>query len=256
MRRLLLLPVLALIFTVPTRADEEPRKVNFENIDVSGTVTDADGKPAAGVPVADYWTYDGAWKANGDVVSDAEGKFTLSIRTFPDQPARAYRVMAADAGRAAVVLAKVEELKAGVALALKPLVRVSAKLAADKDFPVEDGGYVNFYWKAPQTWMASTQIEKGAFSALLPAGSYSYMFRANAAYKYSRGSFDASGEKAELPAIELVVNPIARAYGKQAPAINISYVRNLPAELEGKGAQVTLAAFKGRWVLLDFWGFW
>jgi hypothetical protein len=76
--------------------------------------------------------------------------------------------------------------------------------------------------------------------------------------KFARKTFNVEPGKPalELAPIQLELTAIAKMYGNEAAPITISYVRNLPADLEKKGAQVTLADFKGRWVLLEYWGWW
>ncbi|MCA8913043.1 MAG: hypothetical protein KDB82_15185 [Planctomycetes bacterium] len=258
MQRLIWLLPLLLLLVVPAKADERPA-VKFENIDVKGIVVDADGEPVAGVAVSDYWSYgDGKWTASGDVKSDKEGRFTLTVRTFPAQPSRGYRIQAGDDTRGAVAVVTAKEMASELKLTVQPLVTVTGKLQAAEGFPANDGVYFNVYWKSPMLWMASTHTKEDSFTLTLPVGEYSYMFRAGEAYKYSRGTFEipAGKESLALDPIALTLNPLATFYGKQAPDINISYVRNLPEDLEAKGAQVKLADFKGRWVLIEFWGFW
>ena len=256
MRRLLtLIPVLALLLTVTVQAEERP-KVVVEDLQVSGIVLGADGKPAAGVSVSDSWKYDTTWQASGGTKTDADGKFTITVGSIPEQPARSCRIIAANETHAAIIFAKLDDLKSEIKLTLTPLVNVTAALKPTEGFPLTDGSYFSIYWDSPSFYMGYAAFKDGKVSIALPAGTYRYMFRAGRAYRYSRGSFEAKGEATDLGAIDLVVNPIALHYGKPAPAINISYVRNLPEDLEDKGAQVTLADFKGRWVMVEFWGFW
>jgi hypothetical protein len=272
MRRTLPLLLLALLMTLPARADEAPRKVNFESIEVTGSVVDANGKSVAGVPVSDAWSYDGAWSTKSETRSGEDGSFKITVRALPAQKERGYRILAADEKRAGSAFMRIDGLRKPVTLTLTPIVAVSATFDTEKEFPAKDGAYVNVFARlpfiyagtnpsfstSPEVWVASTRIKDGGFSINLPAGAYFMRFRASEAHKYTRAGLEVPTDSATyaMKPIELVVNPIARAYGKPAPAMAVSYVRNLPEDIEGKGGQVTLADFKGRWVMLEFWGFW
>ncbi|MCC7509146.1 MAG: hypothetical protein IT464_07200 [Planctomycetes bacterium] len=274
MRTVLSLAVLTLLF-LPARAQERPA-VKFENVEVSGITLDADGKPLAGISVADMWNYDGKWSANGGAKSDAEGKFTLTVRTFPDQPQRSYRIQAGDADSklGAVAIVKADALK-NLKFTLQPLVTVKGTLMGEEGFEPEAGGYVNVYWKAPPVWLCSTRLttqsakpdEKAVgqvvFELLLPVGEYSTLISAGEAFQYARPAISTLAGTAVTLDVPLKITALAKHYGKKAPAINVDFVRNLPSDIVGKRAArkgdpepVTLDTFKGRWVLLEFWGFW
>lgn len=275
MRTVLTLAVLTLLF-LPAEAQERPA-VKFENVEVSGITLDAQGKPMAGVSVADTWNYDGKWSANGGAKSDAEGKFSLTIRTFPDQPQRSYRIQAGDADSklGAVTVLKADALK-DLKFTLQPLVAVKGTLTGAEGFEPEAGGYVNVYWKAPPVWLCSTRLTaeraegpdekataKVVFDLLLPVGEYSTLISAGEAFQYARPAISTLAGTAVNLDVPLKVTALAKHYGKKAPAINVDFVRNLPSDIVGKIATrkgepepITLDTFKGRWVLLEFWGFW
>ncbi len=279
MRTVLTLAVLTLLF-LPAQAQERPA-VKYENIEVSGITLDADGKPLAEVSVADMWNYDGKWSANGGAKSDAEGKFTLTVRTFPDQPQRSYRIQAGDTeGKlGAVTILKADALK-DLKLTLQPLVAVKGTLKGEEGFEPEAGGYVNVYWKAPPVWLCSTRLTAEAakptegpdakeaaprvvFDLLLPVGEYSTLISAGEAFQYARPAISTLAGSAVTLDVPLKVTALAKHYGKKAPAINVDFVRNLPSDIvrkiatrKGEPEPVTLDTFKGRWVLIEFWGFW
>jgi hypothetical protein len=258
-RKLMLLAALMLL-VLPVTAQEAPPKVNIKEVEISGVTTNADGKPVADATIAEMWSFSaGAWKASGGTKSDADGKFALKVRTFPDQKTRAYRIQAIDAESklGAVSVVRAEGLASPFNFKLEPLVEVSAKLLDPEGAKVPDSFYANIYWANPQTHICGSIFASKAFSFNLPVGGYSYMISA-ADCKFARKTFkvEAGKEKLDVGPIQLELTPIALMYGKEAAPIAVSYVRNLPADLEKKGAQVQLGDFKGRWVLLEYWGWW
>lgn len=255
-----LLGVLVLLAVLPISAQDAPPKPKTEDVQVKGVTLDANGKPLAGMTVADMWTFDGTWKPKDGVKSDAEGKFALTVRTFPDQAAyRGYRIQAGDTdGKlSALAVVKADGLAAEFKLTLAPLCTVSATVVPPEGIEMKDGNYFTVYWKAPQTHICSARTKDRAATFSLPVGEYRYMLGA-ADCKYARGTFnvEAGRDKLELPPIKMEQTALSKMYGQQAAPISISYIRNLPADLDKKGAKVTLEDFKGRWVLMEFWGWW
>jgi hypothetical protein len=258
MRSLLLMAPCLLLCVSAIVAQERPAP-NFENITVTGVVHGEDGEPRAGVMVSDAWNYTGQWAPRGGATTDDEGRFSITVRTFPAQPQRGYRIQAGDADSTvgALRVLTAEQLREELQLSLQPLGEVKGTLKGVDDFEPADGGTVNAFVREPRLFVGSARVQSGAFSLKFPAGDYMLSIRAGHAFRpLNMAATVAAGETQDLGELQLELTPVAANYGKPAPALTIEHVRNLPEDLADKGADVTLADFKGRWVVLEFWGFW
>lgn len=263
MYRTALLCVAALALIVLPVVAQERRQVRIVEVEVKGTVVDAAGTPVAGILVAEFWVYDGTWKPRGEnaATTDKEGRFAASVRTLPDLPTRNHRIQAVDADstRAAVMFVSRESLGEEVKLVLQPLVSVSAKLVppegVELDGPVHVGASLAGE-RMPLLNMASSAAE--GVSLRLPPGKYAMRVSAGRNFKPVAQEFtvEAGKEKQELSPIQLKLTELAKLAGKEAPDITISHIRNLPADLADKGTEIKLKDFRGRWVMLEFWGWW
>jgi thiol-disulfide isomerase/thioredoxin len=84
----------------------------------------------------------------------------------------------------------------------------------------------------------------------LPPGRY--QLRGGESYRHvgiSREVTLAAGRTVDLGAIDLKLTTIARLFGKEPPAWHITDARGVPKD-------VRPSDFKGKWVVLDFWGYW
>jgi thiol-disulfide isomerase/thioredoxin len=84
----------------------------------------------------------------------------------------------------------------------------------------------------------------------LPPGSY--QLRGVADYRHADAMKDLRvepGRPVDLGAIDLKLTPIARMAGKEPPAWHVTDARGVPKD-------VRPSDFKGKWLVLEFWGYW
>ena len=99
--------------------------------------------------------------------------------------------------------------------------------------------------------VASSSSSESAFSLKLPAGSYEF---------YGYGSFTdyegvrkpvtlEAGKDLDIGAVKLKLTPIAQTLRQRATRVACHGTHGLKKD-------VTIADFKGKWLVIDFWGFW
>ena len=240
---------------------------------VTGRVVDAAGAPAAGVEVGTIWDYgDGKIKPFGGAKTDADGKFSFEAEFYGREGA----LIAIDADRKTGGLATVDPAKGQnkilqglnklvgepvkpttippvdpVEIRLGPLVRVHGNFdCPELDKPV---GWTNVYMMlaASKTRIAQCSSKESTFDLKLPAGSYLLN-------GYGSDSVKGMAQKLELKAdqpdldlatIHLAASPLGKMYGKEPPPLHITDARGISKDIK-------LSDFRGKWVIIDFWGYW
>jgi hypothetical protein len=243
MRQLTWLSILTLATITSTKAD---------TVVVSGRVADAAGKPITGAEVATFWTADdGAMKPIRGVKTDGDGKFRLECRLY----GRDQAVMAIDGerehGGLAVVAAK--DTERPLDIVVRPLVDVCGHFTCEETKLAP--GWTNVYLSLlpGRVRVVQCSSKESKFALKMPPGKYEF---------YGYGSFTdfegvtrevtlEQGKALEMGALDLELTPIARHYGKEPPKWHVADARGLP-----QGKDVTWKDFRGKWVILEFWGFW
>jgi hypothetical protein len=216
-----------------------------EQVKVTGRVVDAAGKPVVGVDVATLWNaendrmtpYKGA-------TTDADGRFTLS--TYPHLEA----LLALDKGRKAggLVLLDVKAADKPVEIKLAPLVYVHGQFFCkelNKRPP-----WTNVYMTAGRARFLYCISQEAKFSFRLPPGTYKFDGYGTDVQDLKKDiTLTADKPDVDLGTLDLPATIIARHVGKAPPPLHVTDARGLK-----KGVQ--LADLKGKWVLIEFWGFW
>jgi hypothetical protein len=214
--------------------------VRADGVTIRGRVVDADGKPVAGAEVAPGWLAEGdRMVANRGVKADAEGKFEYAaprlpfplMAITPDGRQGAFRGIP-DGAAAADVELKVEAL-----------VTVRGKIRLEDDAFALGNGIAILVRDG--FGFAGCRTRSGDFAIRVPAGEYVLVAQADDAQGAER-PFTLSSDL-DLGEIAMPLTALARSYGKDAPAVT---------GVDRSGKAVTLADFRGKWVLLEFWGFW
>jgi thiol-disulfide isomerase/thioredoxin len=219
-----------------------------QQVTVRGKVLDAAGKPAAGVEVANFW--DGAggrMKAYQSTTTSADGTFSAKVPGWMQEAP----LMVLDKDRKLGGLALVKPTDGAVVppITLGPLVRVKGKLECKEldRLPPWSNVYVITGKNARVLQCVMTNAE---FSVLLPPGKYTFNCYGQDVKGVNRPvEVPADKPELDLGAIDLPATEIAKHVGKAPPAWHVKDAR-------GVRKDVTVADFKGKWVLIDFWGHW
>ncbi len=218
---------------------------------VRGKVLDAAGNPAAGVEIAPLWMAEaGRMRPTGPATTDGRGEFVLQLQLQGFGKGRT--LLALDRARRTGGLALVEPKDAGrpVTIKLAPLVHVHGRFVSrDLGRPV---GWTNVIMSVPpmQGYVMQCASEKSEFSFRLPPGKYRFWGYGSDITRHREDlTLAANRPDVDLGAVDVPATVIARYTGKVPPAWNVTDARGLP---QG----VKLADLKGKWVLIEFWGFW
>lgn len=220
-------------------------------VKLAGRVVDKDGKPVAGAEVAPIWVVpEGGGKQVGfeAATTDAEGRFAVKVDFY----GRDVALMAFDAARTSGGLAVIPpgDSRNPVEIRLGPTVRVHGTFTSEGlgKPPMWTNVYVN---KRPgNIRLIQNPSRKAAFSVILPAGEYQ-MDAYGADVTGILKDFSLKPDRADLDlgAVELPATVIAMHKGKEPPPWSV-------ADARGAKKDVTLADYRGKWVLVDFWGHW
>ena len=214
-------------------------------VTLTGKVSDADGKPVAGVEIGSNWQLGDGMRPYDGVKTAEDGTFTMTFKYWHSPVA----LFAADAERKRGAILLVEDAgpREGLAITLQPLVSVHGKLECRTEGVNPAGASLGWYSKRAR--FGNLQALKGEFTVLLPPGKWMFnVFHMD--LKSLNKEFDVpAGDPLDLGAIAVEANMIAKNAGKELPAWKVTDAR-------GVEKTVQLSDYKGKWVLVEFWGFW
>lgn len=227
-----------------------------QEITLRGKIVDVDGKPAAGIEVANFWIgkrdFLGFGKgitmtAHGSAVTDSDGKFAVKVPGWLTEPA--LLAVSADRKTGAMASVKAKETTDVPTMTLKPLVKVTGNF--DSKELGHKPPWTNVYINTMQSSrLVQSDSRRADFAFLLPPGKYKFDGYGSDV-KSARREIEVPADKPELDlgTIDLPATEIAKHVGKAPPAWHVTDAR-------GAKKEVTLADYKGKWVMIEFWGFW
>jgi hypothetical protein len=211
-------------------------------------VVDAESKPVSNAAVTLFWTAGSRTRSDKGAITDAQGRVVLE----PDDrnQKRPVLILSADRKLGAVVgVSKADDGKE-LAATVGPTARVKGKLTCSElsgalrwaNTMVTPDGYNNAF--------AQQMGESAAFDFILPVGKYSLRsYGTDVEGTNQTVTLTAERTEYDLGTLDLQASALAKLKGKPAPSWNITAAR-------GAQAQSKLSDYKGKWVYLEFWGFW
>jgi thiol-disulfide isomerase/thioredoxin len=219
-------------------------------VQVKGRIVDAKGNPVAGARIAESWFAEEgrALETRKPAVSGKDGRFSLEVEFFHD---RDTVVMAIDStgtlGAVATVLAKAPEKP--IELSLAPLVEARVRYVSESaDRPLGDT-YVTWLAGDKKLRVAAGRSRTAQFEVKLPPGRYTVAGDERQHVEDEREITLEPGKSVDLGEIKLQVTPLVKLFGKPAPNWHVTDAR-------GISKNVQPADFRGKWVVLEFWGYW
>ena len=240
---------------------------------VSGQVVGADGMAVTGADVATLWDFTSDnLRPQGGGKTDGNGRFQFEVNLHerPDV------LVAIDRERKLGGLVTVdpnkqqkfihtniksvagEQVKPGantsiepVEIKLGPMIRVHGNFSCTEQNGPPGWINVRTYLDAGKILMAQSGSTSAAFDFKLPAGSYLLNGSGTIELQGFGRKLELRADKpdVDLGTIDFKLSPLGKMYGKEAPPLHITDAR-------GIGKDVKLADFRGKWVVLDFWGYW
>lgn len=232
----------ALALLPPTAASARP---------VTGRVLDERGRPAANIEVASSWTLDDRrLVAKPFLTTDRDGRFSGDL---PIAEGRGFVLMALDKARQRGGIARVEQIAADapVEIRLAPLVSVRGAFdVSAMPRPAPRTVRLDVLAAPGGMNLAATEWNTATFALKLPPGKYDLWASVEGAERVRRAIDLAPGAR-PLELDDLVLRPtrLNALLGKPPPPWTVTEARGAPAS-------VRLEDYRGRWVLLEFWGFW
>ncbi len=212
---------------------------------------DANQKPVTGAEVGLFWNAkDGAMAAGGEKqnVTDAAGKALLVVDNWNFK--RPVLVLSADRKLGGIAgVSKADEGKELIVV-LGPTVRVKAKLECKELKRRPDWANTTVTPDGFRGYFAQHMSTTAQFEFLLPAWKYTFGSYGTDVDNTKR-TVSLTGDRPEFDfgTIDMKATAIAKLKGKVPPDWII-------ADARGVKADVRLSDYKGKWVYIEFWGYW
>lgn len=243
-------------------ADEDPK------IEVAGRVLGPDGAPSPGACVSPFWVCkDGAPQFEDDALrTDARGTFRGKVSVWTDPFAL---VAYSKDGRLAGFVERTKTSVGETVIRLGPAVHVKARITSDSEGrkPV---AWFNSYWATcrkslgqhaldlirrnrndERIRIAMAPSESGVLDVVLPLGSYDYdLYDQDFVSTAWHVVVPADKTEVDLGVIVLPPSFLARHDGKELPEWRVAAARGVDPKKN------RISDFRGKWLLVEFWGFW
>jgi hypothetical protein len=237
-----------------------PAHTIAQSVEIRGRVLDQHAQPVAGARLALRWNFQGKqptpqWTFRTkkgmqsiQVVSDADGRFVG--RMDPGFLPGGVFVIDKEMKTGAIFVVGKNDTEKEFEVTLQPLARVHGKFKDDLPGLRLTSSYAYVSIPGVRMGIASNLSAKPSFDLLLPPGRYNFRF-AGTDRKFLRKSIVLRKGQTEhdFGSRSLPAKSLALMYGKTAPAVTVTDARSV-------GKDITLADYKGRWLLIEFWGFW
>lgn len=222
---------------------------NADTFSVTFKAVDPDNKPVANADVALFWdVQDGAMTPRGHKRTDAAGKAGLRVDDWNEQ--RPVLVLSADRRLGGIVGASKADAGKELTVTLRPTVRVKGDLACKELNFKPEHVITTVTTDGYRAYFTQNHNKTATLDFVLPPGTYTFQTRGTDAETISKKvTLEADQSEHAFGTLDMKADAIAKLRGKPAPTWVGSDTRGLK-----QGA--TLADYKGKWVYLEFWGFW
>jgi len=217
---------------------------------VKGRVVAADGAPVVGADVATLWSFDaGKMTPIGGGKTDAEGRFLIEAEFYRRPgPLMAVNVERTAGGWITVDPANVPD---SADITAGPMVRVHGNFSCNDLKQRPEGTVVYMMSLDGKVRLTQCLSDKATFDMRLPVGKYRFHGYGPQDTTTINKTLDLKADTPDLDlgTLDIPASPLGKMYGKEAPPLHITDARGVSKDMK-------LADFKGKWVVLDFWGYW
>ena len=227
------------------------QSVRAETFTVTIKVVDAQMKPEQGVDVSLFWeAKDGVMTPSNpkDVKTNAEGKAVVVIDNWNEK--RPVMVLSADRTQGGIVGVSKADAGKEVVVTLGAVMRMNGKMDSKELGYAPKWANVTVTRDGYRAYFTQHTTMDAKFEFLLPVGKYHLrVYGEDVTDVKKTVTLEGDRSVLELGAINMGVTPIAKLKGKPLPEFQITDAR-------GVKPNVKLTDYKGKWVYLEFWGFW
>jgi hypothetical protein len=235
----------AILALLAASASAAIAQVEIPKHKVTGTVVDSAGSPVSGAVIATSWSTRGGsilTAPPGSPTSREDGTFEgdFQIYRFPTVVTVIH-----EGRRIGGCYTLTEEPTEGIRVKLQPLARLCFRPNFDGAY---DGSLMVMLNKPDAGQVGYFTAEGPQTDILVPAGAHELM-----AYSLDTSMSNLevtlpAGQRTEIY-LGVKLSGLAKSYGKAALPLTFSEARGLSKDFQ-------LSDLKGKWVLLEFWGFW
>ncbi len=229
---------------VPPSPPPPSERAQAKEFQFTGSIAEASGAAQPEAEIARWFLQrGGTLLPQGAMKADAQGRFSWKVQA--DQLPLTYIVLDKSHALGALVKVTAEALAAPTTITLKPLAEVRFTPRIENDF----GPVVlttSFGWPDATAFVVQS-YEGGPYR--VPEGEYELNIRGDHLEVLRRPIRVKAGETLAMDDVLVKLGPAARNFGKPAMPVEFAEARGLPPDF-------TLDDLKGKWVLLEFWGFW
>lgn len=221
-----------------------------EKVTLTGRVTDSAGQPVAGSEFGTYWLREKSRMRAGDsVVADAEGRFQFQVN-YHGRP-MALMALDPDQKRGAVFVLRTNRIDAPLELRLASLVTVRGQFTCSElgRPPNWSSAYLSVLPEKAQ--VIQDYSEPPRFELRAPPGAYELRGYGSSDVNGLHREITLAAEQSvlDLQSVDLTATPIGRHTGKAPPPWHVTEAHRVPRTVQ-------VADYRGRWLLVEFWGFW
>jgi hypothetical protein len=162
---------------------------------------------------------------------------------------RTILVLSADRKFGGVVTDVRDDLGKELVVTLRPTVRVKGNLECKELGARAEPAYTWVAVQGSSDMIVETNTKSADFEFVLPVGMYTLLCVSSDARGHTRLTLTDDRAEHDCGTLDLKASAIAKMRGKTPPDLVITDAR-------GAKAEVKLADYKGKWVYLEFWGFW
>jgi len=216
-------------------------------VPVKGRVVDGAGKPLAKAQVAKFWIFDdGGRKAVDPMVADADGRFEGEVEMWQEKlPLMAF----SEDGELAGIATVSRDEPGDTTISCGPSIRVRGTVTCEE--LGTKPAWINSYWMRDKLRVARCASKKAEFEVWLPKGVWRWEVY-DSEFQERPGAITPWEKKpvVDLGAIDLPAGFVSRHKGKPLPTWNVTDARGVDAE------HAQIGDFKGKWLLIELWGYW
>jgi hypothetical protein len=246
-------------------AESRPDDEADTKVAVSGIVVDEAGAPAAGVEVSQFWSFRKGKRSGYElVVTGPDGRFSGLMDVYANSVALV--AYTADDRRAGWVVVGKTALR-DVRITLKSSIRVRMLVTCRETGVAPEA--INTYWsllpkggavgllldrlgsKREEIRVLSCDSTDGSLEFRAPQGSYFWdVYDQDWSSRVGIKELVGTEPDVEIRGIRLPAAFVTRQRGKPAPDWTVTATRGAPADKRQP------RDFRGKWLIVEFWGYW